>query len=1052
MRHGPPPRTSALRWSTALLVGLLAVLGSGQVEAQGIRGLTMAVTQSPDGSTLQQRVRLDARSEPLSDVLAGLIESGVPLAYASATVEKAGIVSCECAGTVNDILSRLTEGTGIAFRELSSGEIVLYARSEPDARDARLAGVIQGRVTRQDDGRPLADVSIEVLNTDIATITRQNGAYLLTNVPDGAHWVRASMLGFRADSQRVVMAEGETVEVNFSLAVDVLALDPLNVSVTTGTLVATERKSLGHSISVVTEDEIERSTATGLFELLQGTAPGVASFQSSSVNGAGGQLQIRGVSSVLGDQAPLIYVDGVAIDNGSAASNRAGGDLIPHPSVTGPEAGSQVRIEDLSMDQIERIEIIKGSAATTMYGSEAVNGVIQIFTKRGAPGDLRMTAYTEQGVSRVNFGQSFVDNSPYGDQIRKLFNDPWTQRYGVNGSGGSSNVTYSFGVEHGRDAGIVEGNAARETSVRASITPVATEKLNLRITGNLIQRSYESLDYSTLFDFVDSDGGQIAEYLSIETLEEALQRGSRSETDVQRMMGTATLSWNPFEIWQNQLVVGVDLSDELEVRSGQPLRDPFSSDFETENIRRDFDRLTARYVGSVSYPRTGPVTSTFSAGAELFRSEVRNLWIRGTGLPSTGLSALDFAENLTSPGYGSIDRYSAVATAGIFAQEQVGFYDRFFLTAGIRADGSSAFGDNFGMQVYPKVSASYVVEPVPWWQGKIRAAWGRSGKLPTPFAKVRTYAVSRGTYYDRPIISLDDYGNPDLSPEVGTEIELGIENYFFGNRASLEVTYWQQETQDALLRGDIAQIYGYGAPLVNLATLNSSGVEMAGQVTPLRTNDMSLSVGVTLTHLMENGEVSDLGDEEELDRVGNLYLGLKEGKSINSITYLDQRNFERVYVGSRVPTTYGGVSADLQVKRLRVSSNLSYGFGGKAFDHIQAQRDYANGFITTPFRYFDPQVAEARYIVPTDFIRLDVVRLSYRVPDRYTSGLGGIENVELWLAGRNLIKWDRWDNGDATTAAPLGTAGGQGPLYLSGTLERRFTDPQHFLFGARVTF
>src|SRR5690606_22856151 len=98
--------------------------------------------------------------------------------------------------------------------------------------------------------------------------------------------------------------------------------------------------------------------------------------------------------------------------------------------------------------------------------------------------------------------------------------------------------------------------------------------------------------------------------------------------------------------------VGVDRSDELQLSAGQPLRDVFSSTYQAENIRRDFNRLTGRYVGTLTNAmRDGTITSTLSVGAEGYHSELRHLRIRGMGLPSPGLSGLDFAESITSGPY-----------------------------------------------------------------------------------------------------------------------------------------------------------------------------------------------------------------------------------------------------------------------------------------------------------------------------------------------------------------------------------------------------------------
>ncbi|HEX2167940.1 MAG TPA: TonB-dependent receptor [Longimicrobiales bacterium] len=1033
------------RSGLVLIMSLIAA--SAAVEAQ--QQTTIAARTSAQDRfvpPLDRGIAVELENTPLAEALRIISSSsGIPIAFSDRLLPDRRVTLHSQSMSARAVLMTVLQGTGLIMEVMDNGQVLIL----PRPANAPRVGLVQGRVVAASDGDPVRNAEVQVVGLPQAqtAVTSNGGAYIIADVPAGTHWVRVTALGFTPDSQEVVVRDDEVTTVNFQMTVDAIMLDPLAATVSTGTLIETERRALGTSIAVLTQEEIEQSGATELIELFQGRVPGVTAFTPSGANGAGGHIRVRGVSSIMGDQAPLIYIDGVPVDNGSSAGNRAGENVLAHPTVTNASTGAHTRLQEIPLDQIERIEIVKGSAATTMYGSEAINGVIQIFTKRGIPGDFRVTARAEQGISSVDLGDSFVDRSPYADQIRTLFKEPRTQRYSVLAAGGERRLAYTLGFDHGRDAGVIMGNDASETSVHGSFSTLGGDKLSLRLSASMLQRTYSSLDYSALFDFVDVNA-EVPAPPGIESMQDALERGSRSETDVQRVIASANLTWRPLSILANQFTIGVDRSDELQLTAGQPLRDVFSSTYQAENIRRDFNRITGRYVGSLMYPAQGAITSTLSIGAEGYHSELRNLRIRGVGLPSPGISGLDFAETITSGAYAPLEQYSAIATVGMFVQEQVGLWDRLYLTGGLRADGSSAFGDDFGLQVYPKISAAYVVEPTDWWSGKLRAAWGRSGKLPTAFAKVQTYSLGRGTYYDRPTISLDDYGNPDLKPEVGTEIELGVESYFFGNLASIEVNYWRQTTEDALLRGRIPLIEGFNAPLMNVAALKSSGVELVGQFTPLQNAAMSLTLGGTVTHLIDNGIITDLGGDSTASRVGNLFLGMEVGQSINSITYTSQINNRRVFYGSREPKTYGGAFGDFRYGRVRLSTNMSFGAGGVGLDHIQAQEDYAAGLISSSFRSFDPQVAEARYIVPTDFVRIDAIRLAYDVP----ALVSGVETAQVWLQARNPFTWDSWANGDATTMSPVGTAGGQAPLYLAGTLERGFSTPRHYSLGVRLSF
>jgi len=450
------------RWLRTTLVAAALALGTGEAGAmqQYPDVAVRAATQERMTPPLERGIAVRFRDTPLREALQTVArESGVSIAFSDRLLPDMLVTLDSESMPVRGVLQSLLNGTGLMLEVLQSGQVLILPRSA----DAPIVGMVQGRVVSASDGEPIRNAEVRVIGMPETHTVGTNGAgtYIIADIPAGTHWVRAEALGFGADSQRVTVRDNDVATVNFRLAIDAIALDPLSATVSTGTLVDTERRTLGTSVSVVTAAEIEQSGATELVELFQGRVPGVTSFTPSGANGAGGHIRVRGVSSIMGDQAPLIYIDGVPVDNGSSAGNRAGEDVLAHPTVTNAGAGAHVRLQEIPLDQIERIEVVKGSAATTMYGSEAINGVIQIFTKRGVPGDLRVTARVEQGVSTVNLDDSFVARSPYADQIRSLFNNPHTQRYNVQLSGGESRLAYTLGADHVRDRRRCTARSAR---------------------------------------------------------------------------------------------------------------------------------------------------------------------------------------------------------------------------------------------------------------------------------------------------------------------------------------------------------------------------------------------------------------------------------------------------------------------------------------------------------------------------------------------------------------------------------------------------------------
>jgi outer membrane receptor protein involved in Fe transport len=159
----------------------------------------------------------------------------------------------------------------------------------------------------------------------------------------------------------------------------------------------------------------------------------------------------------------------------------------------------------------------------------------------------------------------------------------------------------------------------------------------------------------------------------------------------------------------------------------------------------------------------------------------------------------------------------------------VGWRDQLFVTAALRADANSAFGETFDAAYYPKLSGSWVVSDavdLPTVETlRLRAAWGRSGMQPDAFAAVRTYEPSIGPG-NVPTVRPSAIGNPDLKPEVGSEIELGFDASFFGDRVNVELTHYRQKTYDAILQTAAAPSGGFSSnQFVNAGQVDNVGWE-----------------------------------------------------------------------------------------------------------------------------------------------------------------------------------------------------------------------------------
>jgi len=165
-------------------------------------------------------------------------------------------------------------------------------------------------------------------------------------------------------------------------------------------------------------------------------------------------------------------------------------------------------------------------------------------------------------------------------------------------------------------------------------------------------------------------------------------------------------------------------------------------------------------------------------------------------------------------------------------------------------DGSSAFGSSFGLQTYPKLSASYVISDEPFWPrtlgtAKLRAAYGFAGRAPGVFDAVRTW--NAGAFAGQTAFLPDNLGNSALGPERSGELEIGFDAAALDDRLSLTFTYYHRRTVDALFAVPQPASTGFGAQLENVGELSAAGIEATLEATVLRGNRLTWEIGSTIS-------------------------------------------------------------------------------------------------------------------------------------------------------------------------------------------------------------
>ena len=398
------------------------------------------------------------------------------------------------------------------------GTAVLLAVSGTASAQER--GTLSGTVVEELTNRPLIGAQILVVGTEVGTVTGAGGQYTLPNVPAGRIRLQVQLIGYKPVEREVSMGAGVTASVDFMMTQTAIALDEV---VVTGAWVATQKRKLGNTVASINASSFENAPVRNLSELLSGREPGVTALPSGGFAGEGARFRIRGSASLSQLNQPILYVDGVRVTNGGGFA----------PNVGAGGGGEPSRFDDINPAAIERIEILKGAAAATLYGTEASSGVIQIFTKRGSNGAPRWEVAIDQGFTRypdryephAGYAQSAtqrvtmagglvvrtsdelsrhwgLDLDPFEvfqlDLIPRLYETGHTSTVSTSLSGGSPLLTYfitgRMANENGPFGGRFLGPSQDRDESRqlnASLTLFPIDRLRLRLNTMYTERYHE---------------------------------------------------------------------------------------------------------------------------------------------------------------------------------------------------------------------------------------------------------------------------------------------------------------------------------------------------------------------------------------------------------------------------------------------------------------------------------------------------------------------------------------------------------------------------------
>ena len=926
-------------------------------------------------------------------------------------------------------------------------------------------GTVTGVVRDAATGQPIAGAQVSIPALTIGRVANNVGRYLLPAVPTGTHTITVTYIGYGTAEAEVTVSAGGTVTQDFDIDSETIGLEGI---VVTGTAGAARRREIGNSISQINESTIAAQPVTTVANILQGRTVGATVLSNGGMIGAGSTIKLRGNNSISQGNSPLIYVDGVRMrSTGLIHSDEANQQTNP--------------IDDINPDDIERIEVIKGAAATTLYGTEAAGGVIQVFTKRGAAGAPAWSLSIDQGVNSLGHIGPSADINPTGLGLNNCNftgndafpgGDPmfpadpscpasgswlkngYMQRYNLSVRGGAENVNYFMSASWGDNRGVFDGAACAENvegavqcGADAGYTEPDQGQRSYSVRGNFSFTPVEGLDvrWNSYYSHKNVDwlpDGNNAEGMLLNIF-----RGGSDYTNdedgkvltmgVQNLNDHFVTGFN-FLYSTGRIIHRLDTG--LDWTRNTYYEDRPWGYFYVPLGNREVDDRTTRqltfdYAGSWA-TNFGEISSSFSWGGQLYDNFSSGVNGYGDDFAGPGAKVLESGAITEAFEYNS-----KVTSGGFFLQEQIGFGDRLFITGGVRVDGHSAFGQDFGLAPYPKASLSYVISDESFWGGpinslKLRAAIGESGKAPGLFAAARTWESVAGDN-GQPAVTPDNLGNPNLGPERTIEMEFGFDGTALDGRVSFEATYFNQATRDALVNVRQLPSGGFvGTQLENVGEVSNKGFEFMADATVIATETIRWNLGGRWSDIRSN--VVSLGGQESINLGWRNYI--RVGHALPEFCHDRVQNpeaigapeFEEECLGPTTPVRQLGLNTSLTLADRLTFDVLGEGMyghvlsSGTAYQNARRNvwplcRHVANG--STPASGIDETLSaldnalchrsHTRYGMwtqPADFFKIRAASLSYRVPEDILPET--MRGLTLRVQGRNLFTFTDYEGVD----------------------------------------
>ncbi|WP_439882069.1 SusC/RagA family TonB-linked outer membrane protein [Pontibacter sp. MBLB2868] len=959
---------------------------------------------------------------------------------------------------------------------------------------------VSGTVTSAEDGLPLPGVTVRVKGGSTGTSTGAEGSYTI-NVEKGQVLVY-SFIGFLTQEKTV----GDENVVNVALKTDTKTLSEV---VVTALGIESDKRTLTYAVQSIAGENLQNSNQPNIINALQGQIAGAQISSSGGSPGLPSEIILRGVSSLTGDNQPLIIVDGIRVSNASVN-------------------GTANRLSDFNPDDIESVSVLKGASASALYGIDAASGAIIITTKKGKAGAMSVNASYNTFVETVgrlpeqqklyttgyggtfdqsttsSWGRKYRVDEPIYDNPQRFFQTGITHDANMNINGGTDNYTYYLSGNYRNGSATIPNTETEKLSLLMKGTAKLSEKLSLTASANYIANSIQEgmvggqsggwgnslyrfpLRYDILaYQYPNGDPNYVYLYdngtpdtniddTGIISPLWGVYRNPRN-TDVKRIVLNGLLNYK-VNNWLNlSYRLGQDFYNQNYGYANVP-GTPGAWQGSLYHSEGNYTNLTSTFNAAIDKDITQDIHATVVLGSNQEYYEAKTISFSGETFQNPDIHSVNVIDraniNLTE-GFPRRRRY------GLYGDAKIEYKTLFSLSYTGRNDWSSTLPKENRSFYYSSLGAGFSFSELfaaHNWYGKLRASYAKVGKdapIYSTDANLIKYQGIGGGFVKDAIA-----GNPNLKPETTTENEYGLELRLFGNRLTLDATYYQAKSEDQIIRARVPLTTGYVIQTFNAGSIHNKGIEVSLGGTPVKAGDFTWDL--TLNAWGNRSKMLELPDQVRvfpytfgqpyssafagsalnqpvLGIIGTDYKRNEDGYVIigeNGYPVIDSEQKQK-YIGNREPRVNFGLLNKFKYKNFNLSFLWDFRIGGDVYNATrlgmisagiagdvgewrdkefvfngvveQGDGNYVKNTksVVLDYNYFTSNYTSVgtNFVEKVNWARMRYATLSYNLPKNLTQHLK-VKNMQVELSAQNPFLITNYSGGDPEVNSAGPNAGG----------------------------